>query len=146
MDEKSTWSPTWWTMDKVSWFHGFLEFSLVPHNAKYGRPWLFLLFFLARHIAGRFHNRFQDKQTTPNNSLKLIDFETYYINPNPPLFSRQQNMQWSCNMVDSHFTLCLRARDYIKWLSQHPWYGVWMRVKGPHHHKVTALGSCVKWP
>jgi hypothetical protein len=21
-----------------------------------------------------------------------------------------------------------------------------MRVKGPHHYKVTALGSCVKWP
>jgi hypothetical protein len=40
-----------------------------------------------------------------------------------------------------HFTLCLRARDYIKRLSQHPWYGLWMRVKGPHHYKVTALGS-----
>jgi hypothetical protein len=40
----------------------------------------------------------------------------------------------------------LRACDYIKWLSQHPWYGLWMRVKGPDHYKVTALGSCVKWP
>ena len=29
---------------------------------------------------------------------------------------------------------------------QHPWYGLWMRVKGPHHYKVIALGSCVKWP
>jgi hypothetical protein len=27
-----------------------------------------------------------------------------------------------------------------------PWYSLWMRVKGPHHYKVTALGSCVKWP
>ena len=70
----------------------------------------------------------------------------YYIKPNPPLFFRQQNMQWSRNMVHSHFTLCLRAQDYITWLSQHPWYGLWMRVKGPHHYKVMALGSCVKWP
>ena len=45
------------------------------------------------------------------------------------------------------FTLCLRASDYMKELSQHPWsYGLWMRVKGPHHYKVAALGSCVKWP
>ena len=49
-------------------------------------------------------------------------------------------------MVHSHFTLCLRIRDYIKRLSQHPWYGLWMRVKGPHHYKVMALGLCVKWP
>ena len=55
-------------------------------------------------------------------------------------------MQWSRNMVHSHFTLCLRARDYIQRLSQHPWYGLWMRVKDPHHYKVMALGSCVKWP
>ena len=34
-------------------------------------------------------------------------------------------------MVRSHFTLRLRARDYIKQLSQHPWYGLWMKVKGP---------------
>ena len=40
-------------------------------------------------------------------------------------------MQWSCNMVHSHFTLCLKARDYIKRISQHPWYNLWMRVKGP---------------
>jgi hypothetical protein len=63
-----------------------------------------------------------------------------------PSFFRQQNMQWSCNMVYSHFTLSLRTRDYIEWISQHPWYGLWMRVKGPHHYKVTALGSCMKWP
>ena len=55
-------------------------------------------------------------------------------------------MQWSCNMIHSHFTLCLRICDYLKRLSQHPWYGLWMRVKGLHHYKVTALGSCVKWP
>ena len=84
--------------------------------------------------------------TSPCNSLELIKFETCYIKPNPPLFSRQQNLQWSRNMIHSHFTLCVRAQDYIKWLSQHPWYGLWMRVKGPHHYKVTALGSCVKWP
>ena len=55
-------------------------------------------------------------------------------------------MQWSRNMVHSHFTLGLRVRDYLKRLSQHPWYGLWMRVKGPHHYKVMALGFCVKWP
>jgi hypothetical protein len=44
------------------------------------------------------------------------------MKPNPPLFFRQQNMQWSRNMVHPHFTLCLRARDYIKQLSQHPRY------------------------
>ena len=52
--------------------------------------------------------------TPPSNSLKLTEFETYYIELNSPLFFRQQNMQWSYNMVHSHFTLCLRARDYIK--------------------------------
>ena len=98
----------------------------------------------------RFHDilrgRFKDRQTPPSNFLILIKFETHYIKPNPPLFFHQQNMQWSHNMVHSRFTLCLRAQDYIKWLSQHPWYGLWMRVKGLHHYKVTALGSCVKWP
>ena len=69
-------------------------------------------------LQGTFHNRFQDrfhdKQTPPNNSLKLVEFETYCIKPNPPLFFRQQNMQWSRIMVHSHFTLCLRARDLHK--------------------------------
>ena len=55
-------------------------------------------------------------------------------------------MQWSRNMVHSHFTLCWRVCDYLKRLSQHPWYGLWMRIKGPHHYKVTALGSSVEWP
>ena len=89
---------------------------------------------------------FQDKQSPPSDSLKLLEFETYYIKPNPPLFLHQQNMQWCCNLIHSHFTLCLRACDYIKQLSQHPWYSFWMRVKNPHHCKVTALGSCVEWP
>jgi hypothetical protein len=53
-------------------------------------------------------------------------------------------------MVAQHgpFSLhaCLRARDYIKRLSQQQWYGLWTRVEGLHHYKVMALGSCVKWP
>jgi hypothetical protein len=49
-------------------------------------------------------------------------------------------------MVHSHFTLCLRTRPQTKWVAQHPWYGLWMIIKGPHHFMVTALGSCVKWP
>ena len=44
-------------------------------------------------------------QTPPSSSLKLVEFETYYIEPNPPLFSRQQNMKWFRNIVHSHFTL-----------------------------------------
>jgi hypothetical protein len=59
------------------------------------------------------HGKFQDRQTPPSNSLKLIEFETCYTKSNPPLFFRQQSMQWSRNMVHSHFTLRLRARDYI---------------------------------
>ena len=97
-------------------------------------------------MQGIFHNSFRDKQTPPSSSLKLVEFETSYIERTPPFFFRQQNMQWSCNMVHSHFTLCLRVHDYPKWLSQHPWYGLRMRVKGSHHYKVMALGSCVKWP
>ena len=30
-------------------------------------------------------------QTTPSNSLKLIEFETYYIKSNPPLYLHQQS-------------------------------------------------------
>ena len=49
-------------------------------------------------------------------------------------------------MVYSHFTQCLRARHYTKQLSHHPWYGLGIIVKGPHHFMVMALGSCVKCP
>ena len=91
-------------------------------------------------------DRFQDKQTPPSSPLKLVEFETYCIQPNPPLFFRQQNMQWPRNMVHSHFTLWLRTLDYIEQLSQHTCYGLWMRVNGPHHYKVMAFGSCVKRP
>ena len=90
----------------------------------------------------RFHNGFQYRfhvwQTPPSSSLKLVEFDTYYIKPNPPLCF--------CNMVHSHFTLCLRVREYLKRLSQHPWYGLWMRVKGPHHYKVTALARVWSGP
>ena len=56
-------------------------------------------------------------------------------------------MQWFRNMVHSYFTLCLRARDCINTAFPNT-HGtaIWMRVKGPHHYKVTALASCVKWP
>ena len=144
-------------MDMVSWSPGIFVRPTSKRWAwrKFRETMIFLIYF--QHdkfhdgFQGEFHNRFQDifqdRQTPPNSSLKLVDFETYYIKPNPRLLFRQQSMQWSHNMVHSHFTLCLRVRDYLKQLSQHPWYyGLWMRVKGPHHYKVTALGSCVKWP
>ena len=46
-----------------------------------------------------------------------------YWTKSSPLF-RQQNIQRSRNMVHSHFTLCLKIRDYLKRLLQHPWYGL----------------------
>ena len=70
--------------------------------------------------------------------LKSIEYETYYIKPNPPLFFCQHNMQWSRNMVHLSFHTMFEVRDYLKRLSQHLWYGLWMRVKGRHHYKVTA--------
>ena len=142
-------------------FYGLSEFLSSPPprgdlDANFGGPLLFILntfpnmtyFHDILHgiFQNRFQQRFQNIQTSLNSSLKLVGFETYYIEPNPSLFFHQHNMQESHNMVHSHFTLCLRALDYIKRLSQHPWYGLWMRVKGPHHYKVTALGSGVKWP
>ena len=116
-------------------FHGLPNFSssLPPRggpDASFGRPLIFFIFQQDK-FHGRFQNRFHDSQTPPSSSLKLVDFETYYIEPNPPLFFCQQNMQWSRNMVHSHLTLCLRVRDYLNRLSQHPRYGFWMRVKGP---------------
>ena len=63
------------------------------------------------------HDRFQDIlqyiQIPLNSSLKLVEIEIFYIKPYPPLFFHQQHMQWSCYMVHSHFTLCLRVRDYL---------------------------------
>jgi hypothetical protein len=129
--------------------HGLPEFSLGPPPRDHDSIQILRdhdsiqYFFQHDKFHGKFHNRFQDKQTPPSNPLKLIEFEIYYNKPNP-LFFRQHNMRWTCNMVHSHFTLCLRAHDYIERLSQHPWYGLWMRVKGLHHYKVAALGSCVK--
>ena len=145
--KKSTWSPT---CELWIRFCGLLKFSSGPPprdgpDAHSRRPWIFLIFFSNR-FKGIFHNRFEDIQTPSSGSLKLVEFEKYYIKPNPPFFFRQQIMRWSCNMVHPHFTLCLRVHDYIKRISQHPRYGLWMRVKGPHHYKVTALGLCVKWP
>ena len=55
-------------------------------------------------------------------------------------------MQWSLNMVHSHFPLCLRVGYHTKWLSHHPWYNLWIIAKAPHHFMVMALGSCRKWP
>ena len=43
------------------------------------------------------------------NPLKLIEFETYCVEPNPPLFFRQQDMQWSRNNVHSHLHTMLEG-------------------------------------
>ena len=102
-------------------------------NGNFGRPWpsYFLIFSLSSNID--FQDRFQDRQTPPSNSLRLIEFETYnYIKPNPSLFLRQQ-------MVPHHGPFSIHTMLEDPWLhkttfpSQHPWYGLWMRVKGPHY-------------
>jgi hypothetical protein len=127
--------------------HGLLKFasSTPPRGgpgANFGRPGFFLIIFLQDRLQGTF----QDKQTSPSDYLKLIEFETNYTKTKPsPLFPPTKHAM-VLHMVHSHVTQCLRAHDYIKQLSQHPWYGLWMTVEGPHHYKVTALGSCVKWP
>ena len=64
-------------------------------------------------------------KTPPNNFPNLIEFETYYIRPYPPPFF----LQTKYAMVPQHGSFSLmRACDHIKRLSQHPWYGLWMRV------------------
>ena len=127
-------------------FHDLPEFSSSPMQITGDRDFsknvLSMTYFMENF---KIDSR-RDIQTPPSKSFKLIEFETCYIEPNPPLFFRQQYMQWSGNMVHSHFTLCLGARDYMKRLSQHPWYSLWMRIKGSHHYRVTTLSSCVKWP
>ena len=82
-------------------------------------------------------------QISSSSSLELVEFETSYIKPNPPLVFSPLKYGLVPHMVHSHFTLCLRVHDYLERLSQHTWYNLWMRVKGPHHYKVAALGSCV---
>ena len=138
MDENSTWSPTWRTMDKVSWPPRIYIRPTFKRWAwhKFRETMIFFNYFFQQQIFqdkkhNIFHNRFQDRQTPTSDSLELIKFGTYYNKPTPLLFFRQQNMQWSCNMIHSHFTLCLKAGEYIKRLSRHSLYSLWTRVKGP---------------
>ena len=112
-------------------FHSLPEFTsgLPPRGgpvANFVRPWFFNIFFQHGIFKDKFQGIFQDWQTPPSSSFKLVEFETYYIEPNLPLFVHQQSMQWSRNMVHSHFTLCLRVHHYLKRLSQHPWYSLWI--------------------
>ena len=81
MDEKSTWSPTWWTMDKVSWSHGIYARPTSKRRVwcKFWETMTFVIFFQ--------HDIFLDWQTPQSSSLKLVEFETYYINQILPAFS-----------------------------------------------------------
>ena len=95
-------------------YYGHLGFLVGPpprgeSNANSGRP-CFLLFFQTWQILWQI-----PWQTNTTKQLSQIkrEFETCYIKTNPPSFFRQQNMQRSCNMVHSHFTLYSRACDYI---------------------------------
>ena len=76
--------------------HGLPEFLSSPPlrgvpNTNFGRPWLSLTFF-PNKIDCRTNCKAEsniDSRTNKhhhNDSLKLIEFETYYIKPNPPLF------------------------------------------------------------
>ena len=128
-------------MDKVSWSPGIFVMTKIPGDHD------FLTFFSnMTNFKTYCTEKFIINSMGHNNPLKLLEFGTCYIKPDPPLLFHQQNMEWSRKMVHSYFTLCLRGPNYIKQLSQHPWYGLWMRVKGPHHYKVTALGFCVDGP
>ena len=116
-------------------------------DANPSRPWFFWYFFQQDRFQDRlqstFQDAFQDKQTPPSNSLKLIKYETYYIKPHPPLFFHQQNMQSS----PQHGSFSLHTMLEGPWLHKTAFPTPMVRQsKGPHHYKVTALGSCVKWP
>ena len=144
MDEKSTWSPTWRIMNKGYMVSRNFRQSHLLETVKFQETMIFLNFFqhdkILDTLQGKFQSRVQDKQTPLGNYLKLIEFETYYFKPNPPLFF------WPTKyaMVPQHGPLSLHTM--LRACDQLPGYGLWMRVKGPHHYKVTALGSCVKWP
>ena len=101
MDENYTRSPTRRTMDKVSWSPGI---SVMPTSwcLNFRETW-FKFFFPTRSDVRTYckANSRIDRQTPPSNSLKLIEFKTHYIKPNPPLFFHQQNIQWS--ILTSHY-------------------------------------------
>ena len=137
-------------------FHGLLEFASgrPPRgglDANSGRLWFFFSFQHDKFqdkLQGRFQNRFQDiypKHTNTTKKFSQIDRVLRHIILNQVLPSFYANKicngpaTWS--IITSHYAW---GPWLMKWLPQHPWYGLWMRVKGPHHYKVTALGSCVK--
>ena len=89
MDEKSTWSPTRRTMDKVLWSPK--NFARPTDLQEVGLTQIlgdrdFILFFQQDRFHDKFQLIFEDKQTPPSSSLKLVEFGTYYNIPNPPLF------------------------------------------------------------
>jgi hypothetical protein len=53
----------------------------------------------------RFHDRLQDWQTPPNNSLKLVNFKTYYTKSNLPSFSANKvcNGPATWSILTSHY-------------------------------------------
>ena len=78
-------------------FYDVPKFSSRPPprggpNANSGQLWLFNNFFLQDRFHNILHGRFQDKQRSPSNYLKFIEFDTYYVKPSPPLSFCQQNM------------------------------------------------------
>ena len=96
-------SYAWRTMDKVSWSPRIFVRSTSKRwtSLKFRETMIFLISSQHDWFQGRFQNvfhirlkdRFHDRQTSPSSSLKLVEFETYYIKPNRPLLFRQQNMQ-----------------------------------------------------
>ena len=53
----------------------------------------------------KFQVIFHDKQTSPSSSLTLVEFETYYIKQNPPLFSGNKicNGPATWSILTSHY-------------------------------------------
>jgi len=88
VDEKSTWSPTWQVVDKGAWSTG-----------------IFNIFFNRIDFRTEFR---ADSRTDKHHQiilLKLINFETYYIKSNPPLFSANKvcNGPTTWSILTSHY-------------------------------------------
>ena len=117
-------------LTQISWDHFFIFI--------FTSAWQISCRFLSRFL-----NRFQDWQIPPSSSLKLVEFETKYIKPNHPSSYANKicNGPATWSILTSHYAW--GSMTTLKRLSQHPCYGLWMRVKGPHHYKVT---SQEPWP
>ena len=97
-------------------FHGLMEILSNPPprggpDTNYGSPIDY--FFQQDIFHDRFQDIFQDIQTPPSSVSQIGRvWDMLYQTKSSPLVP-PTNYYWSWNMVHSHFTLCLRAFEYI---------------------------------